>query len=333
MDSGGTQFDEQPPRCPVGRRQNWVRAGSSVSVVQNLDDVFEHAGCTGALHVRRLSDGAAVGLRERVPWLAASVIKVPIALEFYVQVAEGRLDPTHLVTLDPVQRTLGPTGISLAEDPVTMSLRDLCSAMLTISDNAATDAILAVVGKDAVNERLRLLGCGQTVLVESIQESIDEMARDLGFPDYATLLRAQAGELGQQARARSTDQQRIDTSRMLDPARASHTTARDMTLLLTAIWSDQAGPPEACARLRRVMSQQLTRRLALAVPLGGSLAAKSGSLFGRVRNEVGMIGTPAGDFYAVAVLTRPGRSQVSAPEVDAAMVHAVKEAIETLEDG
>jgi beta-lactamase class A len=308
-------------------------AGSSASVVQNLDDVFEHAGCTGALHVRRLSDGAEVALRERVPWLAASVIKVPIALEFYVQVAEGHLDPAHPVTLDPALRALGPTGISLAEDPVTMSLRDLCTAMLTISDNAATDAVLAAVGKDAVNERLRHLGCVQTVLVESIQESIDAMARELGFSDYATLLRAQAGELGHRAQARSTDQQRIDTSRVLDPARASRTTAQDMTRLLTAVWSDQAGPAEACGRLRRVMSQQLTRRLALAVPPGGSLAAKSGSLFGRVRNEVGMIGTPAGEFYAVAVLTRPSRPHVGVPAVDEAMVHAVKEAIETLGEG
>jgi hypothetical protein len=33
---------------------------------------------------------------------------------------------------------------------VTMSLRDLRTAMLTVSDNAATDAVLEAVGKDAV---------------------------------------------------------------------------------------------------------------------------------------------------------------------------------------
>jgi beta-lactamase class A len=40
-----------------------------------------------------------------------------------------------------------------------MSLRDLCSLMLTISDNAAADAVHAAVGRDSVDERLRTLGC------------------------------------------------------------------------------------------------------------------------------------------------------------------------------
>lgn len=78
-------------------------------------------------------------------WLTASIIKVPIGLEFFAQVERGALDPRTPVTLGPDARTPGPTGISLNVDPVTMSLRDLGSAILTISDNAATEA----VGRDA----------------------------------------------------------------------------------------------------------------------------------------------------------------------------------------
>jgi beta-lactamase class A len=300
-------------------------------VGQDLDDLLTQAGCTAALHVRRLSDDAEIALRADEAWLAASVIKVAIAVEFYAQAEEGRVDPCTTVTLEPGRRTPGPTGISLAADPVSMSLRDLCAAMLSISDNAATDAVLAAVGKDAVNERLRRLGCRSTVLTESIQESVDALARDLGYPDYTTLLRAQADEFGAEAQAAATDQERIGSSRVVDPTRATRTTARDMTRLLAAVWTDQAAAPPACANLRIAMSQQLTRRLAVAVPPGGSLAAKTGSLFGRVRNEVGVIGTAEGESYAVAVLTRPHQPFVGVPAIDQAMGLAVKAAIDLLE--
>src|SRR5688500_2099164 len=49
-------------------------------VGQDLDDLLTRAGCTAALHVRRLSDDAEVALRADEAWLAASVIKVAIAL-------------------------------------------------------------------------------------------------------------------------------------------------------------------------------------------------------------------------------------------------------------
>jgi len=53
----------------------------------------------------------------------ASVVKVPIGLEFYAQAHDGRLDPTQAMTLQPELRTPGPVGTSQFADPITMSLR------------------------------------------------------------------------------------------------------------------------------------------------------------------------------------------------------------------
>jgi beta-lactamase class A len=157
-------------------------------VGQDLDDLLTQAGCTAALHVRRLSDDAEVALRADEAWLAASVIKVAIAVEFYAQAEEGRVDPRTTVTLEPGRRTPGPTGVSLAADPVSMSLRDLCAAMLSISDNAATDAVLARVGVAAVHERLRELGLVDTYLEGGCMQLMDTVANDLGFPEWEQLL-------------------------------------------------------------------------------------------------------------------------------------------------
>ncbi len=91
----------------------------------------------------------------------------------------------------------------------------------------------------------------------------------------------------------------------LSPSRANRTTPRDMATLLRLIWSDQAGPAAACRRVRELMSRQLTRhRLAAAFPPPVRVAAKSGSLVGVVRNEIGVVEHPDGRGYAAAVFTQ-----------------------------
>jgi beta-lactamase class A len=258
------------------------------------------------------------------------VVKVPIGLEFYAQAAAKQLNPNQIVTLDSDHRTPGPVGISQFEDPVSISLRDLSYLMLTISDNAATDAVTAAVGVSAVNDRLKAVGCDNTVVAESLQEMLDGVAHDMGHHDYRELVAAQSGLMGSVAQAKALDPDRVERCRALDPLQTSRTTARDATRLLTAIWNGDAASPEACINLRQVMAQQVTRRLARATLDGRTLEAKSGSLFKRVRNEIALVIDPGGETYSVAVFTRttgaPGRPTV----IDEAMSSAVVAAVEQL---
>jgi beta-lactamase class A len=292
--------------------------------------LFDEAGCIGSLHAVRLSDGTEVSHDADRAHVLASVVKVPIGLEFYAQVDAGRVDPKETVALDPAHRTPGPVGISQFEDIVTMSLRDLSYLMLTISDNAAADAVTAAVGIPAVNDRLIAVGCRETVVVESLQTMLNGVASDMGHRSYPELVAAQSGEMGPDVQALATDPERIDRCRALDPAHSSRTTARDATRLLAAVWANTAASPRACATLRRAMSQQVTRRLAGAVPNGGTLEAKSGGLFRRVFNEIALITDPGGEAYSVAVLTRTHRPDSSGTTISGAMALAVAEALERL---
>ncbi len=170
----------------------------------NFTRLFDEAGCIGSLHAVRLSDGAEVSHDADRPHVLASVVKVPIGLEFYAQADDGRVDPTEMVALVPALRTPGPVGISQFEDTVTMSLRDLSYLMLTISDNAAADAVTAAVGIPAVNNRLRAVGCRETVVVESLQAMLDGVASEMGYGTYPELVAAQNGAKGPEAQAMAT---------------------------------------------------------------------------------------------------------------------------------
>ena len=98
------------------------------------------------------------------PAVPASVIKILVALGAETQFPSGQLDPRERVTLRAAKRTPGPVLFSLFQDDVRVSLRDLVVAMLTISDNVATDALLDRIGLDAVNTRAAHLGLANTVV-------------------------------------------------------------------------------------------------------------------------------------------------------------------------
>jgi beta-lactamase class A len=115
------------------------------------------------------------------------VFKVPVALEAETQFADGRLDPGERVILPAASRTPGPVGFSLFRDDVEVSLRDLVVAMLTISDNPATDALLHRVGIDAVNASSVRLGLTSTVIAADIYTTLDSIGRDTGFTDWAAM--------------------------------------------------------------------------------------------------------------------------------------------------
>jgi beta-lactamase class A len=89
------------------------------------------------------------------------------------------------------------------------------------------------------------------------------------------------------------------------PDTVPYTTAHDMAQLVRMIWRDEAGPVAACAELRAMLgNQRLTRKIATGFAVDVSVAAKSGTVYGTISNDVGAVTHPDGQRYAVAVFTR-----------------------------
>lgn len=289
--------------------------------------VFARAGCTGALLVQPLDEDGEFGLNADQPVVPASVVKVLVALEAETWFAEGRPDPREPVALSAADRTPGPVGVSLFEDDAVLSWRDMVTLMLTISDNPSADALTRRLGVDALNTTAARLGLGNTVVRSDLRAMLDSIGEDLGHAGWADLV-AWSDRASAQESAR-TDA-RLPATRALTPGAGTRTTPRDMVTLLRLVWTDQAGPPAACARVRALMARQLTRhRIASAFRPPVRVAAKSGGLVGVVRNEVGVVSCPDGRRYAAAVFTRsrPGADDAA---VNAAIGTATARAIASL---
>ncbi|MCO1656376.1 serine hydrolase [Pseudonocardia humida] len=287
-----------------------------------IRELFAGAGVRGWLHAVRIDpDGpgpeVAVDPDGRV--VMASVYKLPLLVAFCRAVDEGALDPVEPVRLLPEARTAGPTGVSAMSDPVTMSLRDVARSMIIVSDNAAADALLDAVGLARVHDVLRVLGLHATTVRGGTRDTYDTLVRDT---DADTL---------QDAMSRLADNDRPADPSALDPLLSSATTGRDMTRLLTAIWSDTAASPAQCAYMRTVLGQQVwPHRLAAGFPHPAvRVAGKTGTL-GPLRHEVGVVQYRGEPPVAVAVFTRAARAEVHLPAVDAVIGSTARVAVGAL---
>jgi beta-lactamase class A len=311
-----------------------ARADPGAGLVSNamsarIREIFEQAGCSGQLCVRSLDDAGEVAVDAGKPAVAASVIKVSVAVAAETRFADGRLDPRERITLPAAARSPGPVGFSLFRDDVQASLQDLVVAMLTISDNDATDALIRRVGVDALNQSAAALGLAATVVTADEATIVNSIGQEAGFADWNSLWEWAAKPHTDDEERQVVD--RIAASSALRPDCTTRTSAADMARLLQLIWTGQAGPPEACARVRELMGQQLTRhRLAAAFPPPARVAAKSGSLVGVVRNEIGVIEFPDGRVYCAAVFARQHRPWHDDAAVNAAIGSAAAAAVDML---
>lgn len=265
--------------------------------------VLRQLGLSGAGFAAPIAGGEGVGFCSDERVAPASVIKILIALAVENSIATGELSGSEVRLLSRKHRTPGPVGLSLMQDDVSMSVRDLVVAMLTISDNAATDELIELVGLAAINGLAARLGLVETEITSTLQDQLDAIARDAGFSDYAALAAHDPDNDGppseHQLRAA------IGESAGLDPNRWTRTTAAETARLLRMIWSDTAGPSQACAAIRKAMARQLAQqRIASGFDAATEVAAKSGGLLGVVRSEAGVVTLPDGDAFAVAVFTR-----------------------------
>lgn len=285
--------------------------------MHQLERCFDAVGARGWLHVRNVDDPREVAFGADEPVVLSSVFKVFLLTEYARQVAAGQLDERERVWARDADR-LGGLGVAGCADDVEMSLRDLAMFMMSLSDNTAADLVLERVGLDNVRALAAELGLSHTNLVGGLRELLRSMVEDTG-DDFAKVFPTLGIE-------------QLRTMRAFDPARTTSSTPRDLTSLLAAVWRDEAGPPQACAKVRGLMSlpQANWQRLASGFPDDVKVAAKSGTLV-YLRQSVGVLEYPNGSRWAVAVFTAAADLASRRLDIESVIGEAARIAVDYLD--
>lgn len=307
------------PRSAVATSYGVGRYGSGMV---DAGEVFRRAGGHGWWHARCVDCDRQDGHAATEPIVLASMVKVPLVLEFARQVVAGQLDPTTRVRLRAGDR-LGGSGTAGCADDVEMSLRDLARFAMSITDNTAADALFAAVGVVNVRSLVRELGLADTRILGGPRQVVESIVGDVSGTDPARFAADYA----------HLDESRMSQLRALDPSHTNAGTGRDLTLLLRAVWRDEAAPAAACAMLRGLMATQLSaHRLAAGFPDEVEVVGKTGTLLA-VRAEAGVVSYPDGGRYAVAVGIRLDRVSGRQPAADRAIGTVAHGAVEALRAG
>ncbi|TDE91598.1 serine hydrolase [Occultella glacieicola] len=283
----------------------------------DLEQIARDAGVRAHVHAVRLSEPTEpLGLAADVEVAIASVYKLPLALVWADLVEAGELDPAEPLRLAAGARMPGPTGIAVLQDDVTMTQRDLIRLMLTISDNAAGDAIFGRIRSGRIHHRLTQLGLPAALVRQSSAEETRAILRDTESADRPAALRALA------------DPDHPTYTSQYDPAYSSAATPDQLTAVLRILWS-RAG--RAHDLVRAAMARQAWRhRIGSGFPHDDvTIFGKTGSL-GSLRHEAAVVHFPHEYPIAVAVLTQAVRPEQHLPRVDAAIGELARRAVTPL---
>lgn len=265
---------------------------SAAADPRRVEALAASAGGIVGLSATHLTSGERIALNEELLFPTASVIKVPLLVALYHEAAAGRVDLAERVALSAADRVAGSGVLQDLDAGLRPTLRDLATLMITVSDNEATDLVLARVGKDRLEGVMASLGLDSIRCPMSTREMLFDMvgmdpSHPGGYEENERLLREGAGDGG----------------RAIVPEQTDRTTPRDMCRLFELLERREILDAASCeAILDTCRRQKFSTIIPARLPLGVTVAHKTGSLRG-VRNDAGVVYAKRGA-YAIVIFAR-----------------------------
>lgn len=214
---------------------------------------------------KNLKSGETIGFRSNSKVQTASVIKVPVLAALFDQAAEQRLALEDVVACTDSNRVEGSGILQSLGSGLQLTLRDAAVLMIIVSDNTATNMLIDKMGVAAVNAYLRKIGLKETTLFKKV-------------------FKPSTGPLTEEQKKWGL----------------GVTTPEEMLALLEKLYRKEILDPAACEEIISIMRQQTDRAQIPRYLVGPGwekveVANKTGAL-DRVRNDVGIVFTPTGDY-------------------------------------
>ncbi len=148
-----TASAQQPPRSqtPLERLE------------ANVERITQSENATWGVYVKSLETGEEIAVGADRQMETMSTIKIPLMVEAFEQIKAGKFKLSDKYTYAAPDMRPG-TGIIQRLDPgAVLTIKDLITLMIIVSDNTATDAMYRMVGgPDAVTKRMEAMGLTHT---------------------------------------------------------------------------------------------------------------------------------------------------------------------------
>ncbi len=268
-DTAKTQIQESPTQrnpssaLPPGQEILPLKAKIQALVAQNPQ-------LQPGVFIVDLDTGAYLDWNGNSSLAAASTIKVPILVAFFQDVDAGKIRLDEPLTMQPEMMVGGSGDLQYKQPGTQYTALEVATKMIVISDNTATNMLIARLGgAEVLNQRFQSWGLSTTVLRNPLPDiegtnttSPSELAKVISIVNRGELV----------------------------------------------LWQSRD-------RLLNIMQQtQLNTLLPKGLGTGATIAHKTGTI-GSLLADVGLVDTPSGKRYIIAVMVKRSRNDPTADEL------------------
>jgi beta-lactamase class A len=255
------------------------------------------------VYAEHIESGVSAGVDPDTPYGMASTFKVPILVEMMARVESGDWSLDMPIDLTERDQHIGSGLLAALWAPgLTLSLKNLATMMIILSDNSATDMLIDRIGAEAVTARMRSLGFDDI----RVDRTTLELILDYNGIDYEPVANASLEEIIEYRQKVEMTAEEVEAARaQFYEGPEDKATAREMTKLLIMIADGTALEKESCEVILEILERTRTgaNRLRGLLPPETRLAHKTGTI-GRILDDVGIIYLPDGlGRLAISVFT------------------------------
>ncbi|WP_170848185.1 serine hydrolase [Lentibacillus halodurans] len=178
----------------LGFSGQWLNGQTEGSRFETLEEevlsIVEEVSEEGDVSIFIDTSEGEIGVNETEVYSAASTIKVPILVEAIRQAEQGNLNLDEKIEIDSSDIVGGGGILNDLSENQSMTLRDLLTLMIIVSDNSATNMVIDRIGMDSVNETCMEMGCEQTKLQRYMMDFSSPVDNLTNAKDMARILKA-----------------------------------------------------------------------------------------------------------------------------------------------
>ena len=125
--------------------------------MSSFEQITRFPGSVG-FYARYLDEDRVWTHNPDLPLIAASVIKIPIMVTAMRDIAQGNLDPDARVAILPEMKKPSCGALTYMHDGLEVTVKDLITLMIILSDNTATNIMIDRLTPGHVNDTMQALG-------------------------------------------------------------------------------------------------------------------------------------------------------------------------------
>ncbi len=143
----GLAFQQVQQVTPLARLQS------------NIERITRSANAKWGIYIKCVETGEEIAINADDTMDTMSVIKIPLMVEVFRQIEAGKFALADRVTLKESEKRPGTGVIRSLDAGATLTIKDLITLMIIVSDNTATDVLFEKVGgTEPVNKLMQSYG-------------------------------------------------------------------------------------------------------------------------------------------------------------------------------